>query len=128
MAFERLAELRTRLLPMLEYTATEYDYRTPPGYPLVVDTPEQGVIGLEIDPAYAIYFMADGDRIVVEFYIRNPRSDARTSASRMKHGGAPAVDNRVLDEPITDQTLRNLIAELKTAFNQQPSLIHLSDM
>jgi hypothetical protein len=126
-AFERLNDLRVRLLPMFEYVVTEYGYRTPPGYPLIVDTTEQGSIGLEIDPAYAIYFMEDGDGLAVEFYTRNPRNDARTSASRMRHGGAPDVDHRHLSEPITDQDLRDLIAELKAEFNQQPSLIHMSD-
>jgi len=112
---------------MFAYTATEYSYRTPPGYPLIVDTAEQGVVGLELDPSYAMYFMEQNGSLFVEFYTRNPRNDARTSASRMRHAGAPDVDRRQLTGPVSDQELRDLIAELKAKFNQQPNIIHISD-
>lgn len=123
----QLADVRERMLPMLRLTAEEYRRRVPDGYPVVVDDVEQGTIGLEIDPNYALYVVAGAEGLFVELYYRNSRTDARSSASREKFSGAPALDRRPLPARISDQALRNLIAELKSRFNQQPGLIHISD-
>lgn len=119
--------VRERLLPMLRYVAREYETRTPDGYPEVIDEPAQGTVGLALDPSYSLFFTREVDGWTVQMTRRNPRNDARSSASTMRHGGAPLRDGRVLPDDVSDQTLRNLIAELKSHFNQQPGLIHISD-
>lgn len=122
-----LSAIRDRVMPMFEITVTEYESRCPAGYPNIIDSAEQGSIGIELDPSFALYFMTDGSDIVAEVYRRNSRTDARSSASQMRHGGAPLSDRRLVDETVSDQTLRNLVAELKSHFNQQPNLIHIVD-
>jgi hypothetical protein len=112
---------------MLQYVANEYQERVPRGYPNVVDTPDQGVVGLELDPNYSLYFVTDGTQTFVDFAYRDPRNDARSSASREKFAGAPSVDRRPLDPSISDQGLRNLISELMSRWNFQPMLIHITD-
>ena len=119
--------LRERLLPMLRYAAAEYRDRTPPCYPEVVDNPGQGVVGLALDPSYSLYLTQDEAGWTAQLTRRNPRTDARSSASTMRHGGAPLNDTRHVPDDASDQTLRNLIAELKSHYNQQPGLIHISD-
>lgn len=120
-------DLRERLLPMLRYVAKEYQVATPNGYPEVIDEPEHGVIGLALDPSFSLFFLEGPEGWTAQMTRRNPRTDARTSASNMRHGGAPLNDSRLLPPDVSDQALRNLIAELKSHFNQQPGLIHMSD-
>lgn len=120
-------DLRERLLPMLRFVAAEYRDRTPPGYPEVTDEPSQGIVGITLDPSYSLFFTQDTGGWTVQMTRRNPRTDARTSASTMRHGGAPLNDSRPIPDDVSDQTIRNLIAELKSYFNQQPGLIHISD-
>ncbi len=114
---------------MLRYVAREYDVRTPDGYPEVIDEPAQGIVGLALDPSFTLFFTRDveGRGWEVQLTRRNARNDARSSASTMRHGGAPLRDSRFLSDDVSDQTLRNVIAELKSHFNQQPGLIHISD-
>ena len=119
--------LRDRLLPMLRYVAREYALRTPDGYPEVIDEPAQGIVGLALDPSFTLFFTQGDDGWDIQLTRRNARTDARSSASTMRHGGAPLRDSRTLPDDVSDQTLRNLIAELKSHFNQQPGLIHISD-
>ena len=127
MSVALLNQVRDRMLPMLQVAAENYRSRVPSGYPLVVDTPEQGVIGLEIDPSYAVYITSDGQDLFAEVYRRSPRTDQRSSASRQKEAGVPFHDRRPLDPGVSDQALRNLIAELMTYYNFQPGLMHISD-
>jgi hypothetical protein len=112
---------------MLAHAAEEYRYRVPEGYPVVLDAPEQGMVGIELDPSYALHIVSDGSQLYAEFYTRNPRTDSRSSASREKFSGAPTFDRRPLDPSISDQGLRNLIAELMSRWNQQPLIIHITD-
>ena len=55
MSVEMLAQVRERMLPMLRLVAEEYRPRVAEGYPIVVDSVANGVIGIEIDPNYALY-------------------------------------------------------------------------
>jgi hypothetical protein len=119
--------VRERFLPMARLAAEEYRHRTPEGYPVVVDAPESGTIGIEIDPSYALYLVSDGDDLYADFYVRAPRTDARSSASREKFGGLPFPDRRPLDPNASDQQLRNLLAELMSIWNFQPGVIHITD-
>ncbi len=127
MSVAMLTGIRDRVMPMFQIAAEQYRARVPAGYPVVVDTPEQGVVGLEIDPSYAVYVTSDGQELFAEVYRRSPRTDQRSSAGRQKESGVPFHDRRPLDPNVSDQTLRNLIAELMTHHNFQPGIIHISD-
>jgi len=124
---QQLESVRERVLPMLRLAADEYRHRTPEGYPVVVDAPDSGTVGIELDPSYALYFVTDGDEVYADFYYRSPRNDARSSASRQKHGGLPFSDRRPLPPGVSDQTLRNFVAELMSRWNFQPGVIHITD-
>jgi hypothetical protein len=112
---------------MLQAAALQYQNRVPDGYPSIVDTPESGAIGMEIDPNHALYLVRDGDNVSARMYRRAPRTDARATAGRQKYGGVPFSDDRQLSPEISDHELRNLIAELMSWFNMQPGLIHITD-
>ncbi|MBA2776436.1 MAG: hypothetical protein ACR2GI_01910 [Thermomicrobiales bacterium] len=127
MSVESLSSIRGRMLPMLEVAADQYRHRVPRGYPHVIDTPEQGVIGLEIDSSHALFVTSDGDGLFAEIYRRAPRTDNRAGAGRQKPAGVPFNDRRPLGADATDQDLRNLIADLMSYFNQQPGLLFITD-
>jgi hypothetical protein len=127
MSVETLEALRARVLPMLRFAAEEYRGRVPEGYPVIVDAVGQGTVGLELDPSYALYFVSDGEGLYADIYRRAPRNDARSSASRMRHGGAPFHDRRPITPGISGQELRNLLAELMSHYNMQPGLIFITD-
>ena len=127
MSVQQLATVRERVLPMLRLAAQEYAHRTPEGYPVVVDAPESGTVGIELDPNYALYIVSEGDQLYADFYYRSSRNDARSSASREKFGGLPFPDHRPLSPDVSDQHLRNLIAELMSRWNFQPGVIHITD-
>jgi hypothetical protein len=124
---ETLSGIRDRMLPMLELAADRYRGRVPEGYPHVIDAVDRGMIGLAIDPDYALYITSDGKDVVAEFYRVNPRTDNRAGGAREKFAGAPFNDTRPLAADISDQELRNLIAELMSYYNFQPGLIHITD-
>ena len=127
MSLETLRDVRDRVLPMLELTADNYRSRVPAGYPNVVNNVEGGTVGLEIDPNYALYFSTDGQVLFAEGYRRSHRSDNRAGGGYQKYGGQPSFDRRPLSPYVTDQELRNLIAELMSSYNMQPGLIHITD-
>ena len=124
---EMLGQVRERMMPMLRLVADEYRPRVPDGYPIVVDAVANGLIGIEIEPSYALYVTTDGDQLFADFYFRSSRNDARSSASREKFSGSPVYDRRPISPSITDIQLRNLVAELMTRHNYQPGLVHISD-
>ncbi|MFN8662705.1 MAG: hypothetical protein U0075_12480 [Thermomicrobiales bacterium] len=127
MANEMLEQVRNRLLPMLHLVAEQYRPRVPEGYPVVVDAVPQGLIGLEIDPNYALYITSDGGQLYADYYYRSSRNDVRSSASREKFAGSPVYDRRPISPALTDVQLRNMVAELMTRHNYQPGLVHISD-
>ena len=127
MSVEMLEQVRERVLPMLRLVAEEYRPRVPEGYPIIVDSVANGVVGLELDPSYAMYITSDGNELFVDFYVRSSRIDARSSASREKFSGSPEYDRRPFSPYTTDIQLRNMIAELMARHNYQPGLIHISD-
>jgi hypothetical protein len=126
-ALDMLELMRARIMPMLELVAKEYRPRVPEGFPMVVDAVENGLIGIEIDPNYALYITTDGEQLFADVYHRSTRADARSSAMREKFSGAPVYDRRPLPAHATDQQLRNLIAEIMARHNYQPGLVHISD-
>lgn len=127
MPVEQLTDVRDRILPMLRYIAAEYQGRVPEGYPMIVDAPERGAVGIELDPSHALYLMSDGQVVTANLSYRSSRYDTRSSASREKFGGMPIKDGRPLDVDVDDQTLRNLIAELTSRWNYGQTVIHLTD-
>ena len=127
MPVEQLAEVRDRILPMLRYIAEEYRGRVPDGYPFIIDAPDRGAVGIELDPMHALYVTSDGQEITVNLSYRSSRFDTRSSASRAKFSGVPINDGRPLASDVDDQTLRNLIAELTSRWNYGQTVIHLSD-
>jgi hypothetical protein len=126
-SLEMLEQVRERMLPMLRLVAEEYRPRVAEGYPIVVDAVTNGVIGIEIDPNYALYVTSDGTDLFVDYYVRSSRFDARSSASREKFAGSPTYDRRPFSPYTSDLQLRNMIAELMARHNYQPGLIHISD-
>lgn len=127
MSTQLVESIRERILPMLQVIAAEYRGRVPAGYPLVTDNPRQATVGIELDPAHSLHIVSDGAQLFADFYYRSTRYDARSSASREKFGGAPFQDRRPLPANVTDQALRNLIAELISRFNSQQLIIHITD-
>ena len=127
MSIEMLEQMRERVMPMLRLVAAEYGQRVPEGYPIIVDAVANGVVGIEIDPSYALYVTSDGDQLYADYYWRSSRYDARSSASREKFAGSPLYDRRPLSPLVSDIELRNMIAELMTRYNYQPGLVHISD-
>lgn len=127
MPVEQLAEMRDRVVPMLRYLAEEYRGRVPRGYPVIVDAPDRGVVGIELDPSHSFYLTTDGDVVTANLSYRSSRYDNRSSASREKFAGMPINDGRVLPVDVDDQTLRNLMAELTSRWNYGQTIIHLTD-
>ena len=123
----KLSGVRERMLPMLRFAAGEYQERASAGYPVLIDGVETGAIGIELDPSHALYVVEEGEQLFADFYYRSSRTDARSSASREKFSGAPFNDRRPLAADASDQTLRNLIAELMSRWNIQPGIIHITD-
>jgi hypothetical protein len=124
---EQVEAIRSRVLPMLRYVEDEYRERVPNGYPHIVDSPDRGVVGIELDPSYSLYFVSDGSQVYADMSYRSPRNDARSSASREKFSGSPDGERRPLDPAISDQGLRNLLSELMSRWNFQPMIIHITD-
>lgn len=127
MSLAELDQMRDRFLPMLRFAAEEYRHRTPEGYPVVIDAAEQGSLGIELDPGHSLYLVSDGEGVFADLSYRASRNDARSSASREKFGGLPFHDRRPLSAAISDQELRNLLAELMSRWNFQPGIIHITD-
>jgi hypothetical protein len=122
-----LKSIRDRILPMMQIAVDQYQGRVQTGYPVIVDDVERGTVGLELEPSFALYITRDDTGMYAEVYRRMARTDARATAQRQKYGGAPLADRRPLSPDVDDQTLRNLIAELKNYVNFQPGNIWLTD-
>lgn len=122
-----LAAIRDRFVPILNVTVDQYKDRVPAGYPNLIDDVNRGTIGLELDPSYAVFVTEDDTGLYAELYKRDPRIDTRANAGRQKYAGVPFSDRRELAADVTDQELRNLVAELKSAFNTQPGIIYITE-
>lgn len=122
-----LSTIRNRFMPILNVTVQQYTGRVPAGYPHVIDNVEQGTVGLELDPSFAVFVTEDEDGLYAELYKRDPRLDARATAGRQKYAGQPVSDRREISADVTDQDLRNLVAELKSAYNTQPGIIYITE-
>lgn len=121
------SDLRERVLPLLRVAADSYHGRMPEGYPNIVDDPDEGIIGLQLDPKYALYFREENGEVTAEIYRWFPRTDNRSSAGWQKYGGQPYVDRRPLGRMVSEQALRNLLSELMSYYNNQPGLLYITD-
>ncbi len=127
-ALDELRALRDRMLPMLEVVAQEYETRTEPGYPIVLDNVESGgYFGINLDPGYGLYVMTDGQRVFAQLNIIGWRNDVRSSANQEKFSSLPYQGVRPVSASMTDNQLRNLIAELLSHWNFQPLLLFVTD-
>ena len=126
LAFQ-LAGIANRFGPMLEQVQEDYQDRVPKGYPTISRDASRGNYGIQIDPNFALFIVSDGERLYADMTYRSSRTDARSSASREKFSGMTIFDRRPIEPTITDQELRNLLAELLARFNMQPLLIHMTD-
>ncbi len=123
-----LERLRVRVMPMLREVARNYETRTEEGYPVVMDNVEfGGYFGLMLDPAYGLYFLTDGQQLFAQINMVGWRNDVRSSANKEKFAGLPFGGVRPVPADLTDQQLRNLIAELLSHWNMQPLFIHHTD-
>lgn len=125
---EILKRLRERLLPMLEAVVDEYKTRSEPGYPVLMDNVEfGGYFGIMLDPTYGLYFMTDGEQVFAQINMVSWRNDARSSANKERFAGVPFGGVRPVAETLTNQQLRNLLAELLAHWNLQPLLLYRTD-
>lgn len=127
MSIDQLQSIRDRFLPMLNFAMHEYEYRVPAGYPVIHDEVTRGVVGIEIDPGNSLNITTDGERLYADVCYRSTRYDARSTAGREKFAGQSIIDRREIDPGISDQALRNLLAELMSRWNSQQLLIHITD-
>ncbi len=126
LAFQ-LAGIANRFEPMLEQVQADYKNRVPRGYPTISRDAARGNYGIQIDPNFALFIVSDGEQLYADMTYRSSRTDARSSASREKFAGMTIFDRRPIAATISDQELRNLLAELLARFNMQPLLIHMTD-
>ncbi|HET9660402.1 MAG TPA: hypothetical protein VFP05_08720 [Thermomicrobiales bacterium] len=126
LAFQ-LSGLANRFEPMLEQAQRDYQDRVPAGYPTISRDASRGNYGIQLDPNFALFLATDGEQLFADFTYRSSRADARSSASREKFSGMPVFDRRPIEHTISDQELRNMLAELLARFNMQPLLIHITD-
>ncbi|HET7037543.1 MAG TPA: hypothetical protein VFI42_17795 [Thermomicrobiaceae bacterium] len=122
-----LRALRERMLPMLRTIAREYATRSDPGYPVVLDNLAAGYFGLMLDPQYGLYFMTDGERVIAQLSIVGWRGDVRSSAQKEKFSSLPFDGVRPVSSALSDNQLRNLLAELLSHWNTQPLIIRVTD-
>lgn len=124
---DELAALRERMLPMLRVIAKEYETRTDPGYPVVLDNLEGGYFGIMLDPQYGLYVMTDGESVFAQISMVGWRTDVRSSANKEKFTSLPFDGRRPISSEMSDSQLRNLLAELQLHWNTQPLMIRVTD-
>ena len=112
---------------MIAYLQQEYGYRVPAGYPVIHDDVTRGVVGIELDPNHSAFITTDGERFYADLVYRSQRTDNRSSGGWEKFGGENVNDRRELPEPLTDQYLRNLLAELMSRWNSQQTILYFTD-
>ncbi|MCX7622471.1 MAG: hypothetical protein RMK01_07405 [Thermomicrobium sp.] len=121
------AAVRRRLLPMLRRVAERLADRTVPGYPVVVDDPEQGVSGIALAPGFGLYLVREGERILLRRERVLHRTLVHTAAGREWFGGEPYEEVEEIDPSISDIELRDELARLLATWHKHPLIIRQSD-
>lgn len=119
--------LRQRLLPMLRRIVEQLEDRTVPGYPVLVDDPEQEVVGISLAPGFGLYLVRDGERLVLRRERILHRTLVHTAAGREWFGGEPYEEIEEIDPSISDIELRDEVARLLAAWHKHPLIIRQSD-
>jgi hypothetical protein len=127
----RIAELRTlrdRMVPMLESVSEAWHDRTEQGYPVIFDNVDgNGYFGIHLDPGYGLYIMLDRGEVIAQINLIGWRTDVRSAANREKFTSLPVEGVRPVSMAMSDNQLRNLIAELLSHWNVQPLVIRVTD-
>ncbi len=125
---ENLRQLRDRMVPMFEALNEEWDNRTEEGYPIIFDNVEAGgYFGINLDPGYGLYVMIEDGQIIAQLNVIAWRTDVRSAANREKFASAPAGGWKLVSPEMSDNELRNLLAELLAHWNVQPLVIRVTD-
>lgn len=123
-----LRVLRDRMIPMFEVIAEDWASRTEPGYPVVFDNVESnGYFGVSLDPGYSLFVMIDSGEIIAQLNVIAWRTDVRSAANYEKFTSLPAGGVKPVSMAMSDNQLRNLIAELLSHWNVQPLVIRVTD-
>jgi len=124
---DRFLVVRQRFLPMLRAVAEELADRTVPGYPIVIDDPEQGMVGIALAPGFSLAVERQGDRLQLVRQVVQHRTLVHTAAGREWFGGQPREVREDLDVDRTDVPLRDELARLLAAWHKHPLIIRQSD-
>ena len=125
MSAERLSEIRDRMLPMMQVAAGSISSGCPVAIRTLSMPSRMGPSGsrsIRATPLRDLEWQRPFAGSIAA--IRAPTT-GRAPAARSRRGAF--LDRRPLSANVDDQTLRNLIAELMSYFNQQPGLIHITD-
>ncbi|MFW6075907.1 MAG: hypothetical protein ACOC9Y_09950 [Chloroflexota bacterium] len=123
-----LRELRDRMVPMFEALREEWESRTDPGYPVILDNVETGgYFGIALDPGYGLYIMIDEGQIIAQINVIKWRTDVRSAANYEKFSSLPGGGVKPVTPEMSDNQLRNLISELLVHWNVQPLVIRVTD-
>ncbi|MCS7256473.1 MAG: hypothetical protein RMJ05_08580 [Thermomicrobium sp.] len=126
-SLDGFVSLRQRLLPMLRRIAEQLADRTVPGYPVLVDDPDHGVVGIALAPGFGLYIAREGERTVLRRERILHRTLVHTSAGREWFGGEPYEESEEIDPSISDIELRDEVARLLAAWHKHPLIIRQSD-
>jgi len=126
-SLDGFVSLRQRLLPMLQRIAEQLADRTVPGYPVLVDDPDHGVVGIALAPGFGLYIAREGERTVLRRERILHRTLVHTSAGREWFGGEPYEESEEIDPSISDIELRDEVARLLAAWHKHPLIIRQSD-
>ncbi|RIK41865.1 MAG: hypothetical protein DCC58_11860 [Chloroflexi bacterium] len=124
----RLGEIRATVLPILEEVQAEYAPRVRQGYPRIIDNVERGgVVGMNLDANFGVYFMTDGSDVYAELHTLALRTDTLSMANAEKFSGRPQHERVTIGADWNDLSYRNLIARLLSAWNYQQLAIFRVD-
>ena len=125
---ERLGEIRTTVLPLLESVQAEYTPRVRRGYPHIIDNVAgSGVFGPNLDANFGVYFMTDGTDVYAELHNMALRTDTLSMANAEKFGGRPKHERVDIGDDWTDLDSRNLVSRLLSLWNYQQLAIFRVD-
>ncbi len=119
--------VRQRLLPMLRALGEELADRTVPGYPIVIDDPEEGIVGITLAPGFSLAVERQGDRLHLVRQVVQHRTLVHTAAGREWFGGQPREEREEIGADLTDVALRDELARLLAAWHKHPLIIRQSD-
>jgi hypothetical protein len=124
----QLEEIRTSVLPILEAVRAEYEPRVRRGYPKIIDNVQRGgVIGLNLDPNFGVYFMTDGTDVYAELHAISLRTDTLSMANVEKFSGSPQHRRVEIGPDWIERHYRNLVSELLSDWNYQQLAIFRVD-